>query len=65
MHRIIYSEEFDEQAEAIGGISFIDQAIRPLIDGLERNARAFRSLETAWFRIRYALRSRMATFQPC
>jgi hypothetical protein len=55
MHRIIYSEEFDEQAEAIGGILFIDQAMRPLIDALERNPRAFRSLETAWFRIRYAI----------
>lgn len=55
MHRIIYSEEFDRQAEALGGVGFIDQILRPVIDALERNPRAFRYIQTDWFRIRYAI----------
>jgi hypothetical protein len=53
--RIIYSEEFDEQARALGGIPLVDQALDPITDALQRNPRSFNYLETDWFRIRYAI----------
>jgi hypothetical protein len=55
MHRIIYSEEFDVQARLLGGIVLVDEALRPVIDALERNPRAYRYIQTEWFRIRYAV----------
>jgi hypothetical protein len=55
MHRIIYSEEFDNQARVLGGIGFIEHILRPVIDALARNPRAFRYIETALFRTRYAV----------
>ena len=55
MRRIIYLEEFDAQARALGGINFINEALRPVIDGLERNPRTYRYIQTEWYRIRYAI----------
>jgi hypothetical protein len=54
MRRIIYLEEFDAQAHVLGGVKFIDDALRPVIDALERNPRAYRYIQTEWFRMRYA-----------
>lgn len=55
MHRIIYLPEFDDQARAIGGIHFVGAALRPVIEALENNPRAFRYIQTEWFRVRYAI----------
>jgi hypothetical protein len=60
--RIIYLPEFDEQADALGGIRIIDQA--PVIDVLERNPRAFRVIETSWFRVRYATTRQFGNVPP-
>jgi hypothetical protein len=62
--RIIYMPEFDDQANALGGIRLIDQALRPVIDVLERNPRAFRIIETSWFRVRYATTRQVGNVPP-
>jgi hypothetical protein len=62
--RIIYLPEFDEQARVLGGIRLIDQVLRPVIDALERNPRAFRVVETPWFRVRYATTRQVGNVPP-
>jgi hypothetical protein len=62
--RIIYLPEFDEQAKVLGGIQIVDQALRPIVDALERNPRAFRVIETPWFRVRYAATRQVGNVPP-
>jgi hypothetical protein len=62
--RIVYLPEFDEQAKVLGGIKIIDQALRPVIDVLERNPRAFGVIQTSWFRVRYAITRQFGNIPP-
>lgn len=63
MRQIIYSAEFDQAVEHLGGYILVDEALDPIIDGLWRNPYGFPAIENQWIKIRYVV-TKPTTFLP-
>lgn len=59
VREIIFSPEFDDAVEALGGYWVIDRALATVIDGLWWNPYGFHKFESDMFSFRYAITSRM------
>jgi hypothetical protein len=54
MREIVWSDEFAECVERLGGARAVDAALEPLIEALMRNPYGFDKIENDWVSCRYA-----------
>ncbi len=54
MRSIIWSEEFSQQVRHAGGARAVDEALEPILDGLQRNPFGFHKFENDFTSFRYA-----------
>lgn len=52
MREIIWSAEFTEGVEALGGAAIVDRALEPVLEALSRNPYGFQLLENDWVSFR-------------
>lgn len=64
VREVIFSPEFDQAAEALGGYWIIDRALETVYDGLIKNPYGFHKFESDLFSFRYAITSRIEDIPP-
>ena len=64
MREIIFSEDFEKAADALGGYWVIDRALETVIDGLRLNPYGFNKFENDFVSFRYAITSRIGEIPP-
>ncbi len=61
---IIYSKDFDDCVEGIGGYRAIDTVLETIVDGLRRNPFGFPRFENDALSFRYATTDRLGNIPP-
>ena len=59
MREIIFAEDFEAAADAVGGYWVIDRALEAVLDGLRLNPYGFPKFESDRFSFRYVITSRI------
>lgn len=51
---IRYSKDFEDCVASLGGWRAVDEALEPIMDGLEKNPYGFKMIENDFVKVRYA-----------